>query len=100
MYGRSRVTERREERKGQGRQRRSSQEVERTGEAGASEARKKGLAPGDCPSATGPPFSYSPGDQTLPGHFHTLRVAQGADFTYAVSGPESLKERIQVVVLL
>lgn len=73
---------------------------ERTGEAGVSKARKKALAPGDCSSATGPPFSYSPGDQTLPGHFHTLRVAQWADFTYAVSGPESLKEPIQVVVSL
>lgn len=39
------------------------------GEAGVSKARKKVLAPGDCPTATGPPFSYSPLGPDVPRPF-------------------------------
>lgn len=63
VYGRGHVAERR----GRDRADRdgAARRWEGMGESGVSEARKKVLAPGHCPTATGLPFSYPPWDQAL-----------------------------------
>lgn len=64
------------------------------------QSQDESLGSGRLSHGNRPAFLIFPRDQALPGHFCALRVAQWADFTYTVGGPESLKEPIQVVDLL